>query len=165
MHDLLWIEPDDKRHAYILKVDGAESGWLQFDKPAEEYATGAWCGGSQLTFEPGESQVPFPSVTVRENGKPVVTFTHRWNAGGTAVFESGSRYCWNPAHIWSSTWCFRREGSRTAICQQEAFPLNSGGKGRCDCDAAPAAEVKVLVLLGWYLRVVSRGLQAETIIP
>ena len=165
VHDLIWSEPDDRRHAYTLRMEGKETGWLHFDEQAEDRATGE-LAGRHLRFEPAESQVPFPSVVVRENEAVIATFTQRWNGGGTVAFTSGARYCWNPVHIWSSTWCFRREGSDAAVCvSQQAFPLQSGGKVRCCSESVPAEEAQVLVLLGWYLRVMSRGLQAETIIP
>jgi hypothetical protein len=163
-HELAWTEPDERRHAYVLCVDGEEAGWLRFDDESGDRATGE-LHGERWQFE--RTGFPHTCVTIRAAGSRDVcaTFTERWSGGGTVSFTGGSRYCWNASHIWSTTWCFRREGSGSAVCvSQQADPLKSGGRVRVHCGAEPNPEFPVLVLLGWYLRVLSRERLAETFI-
>jgi len=163
--ELAWSSPQAGQRAFVLRAGEKEVGRLQFEDGVGGRST-AELDGRRWTFE--RTGAFYPSVTIYAEGasEPVAEFIPRLaGCGGVVSFASGVRYCWNRAHVWSASWCFRREGERSSVCvTQEAGPLKSGGKAIVCCDAAPLAETPVLVLLAWYLRVLMFARMAESIV-
>jgi len=77
-------------------------------------------------------------------------------AAGTVEFSNGARYEWRRPHLLGAAWCFRRHGDKSSICVEQASEsLQGGGKVTLCCDGGPEPETPVLVLLAWYLRILS----------
>jgi hypothetical protein len=64
-------------------------------------------------------------------------------------FDSGVRYRWKKADMWSGKWCFRHAERESCVClSQDAGPLVQGGRVSVCCGAADLPETPVLLLLG-----------------
>ncbi len=162
-HELTWQFPKTETHAFELLAAGETFGWLRFEDPAGVRATGE-LNGHRWIFWHGAGPHPHVAVFKDDGATPVAEYTPRLTGGGTVAFASGARYCWNRAKIWSTQWCFRREGEGSSIClSQHAGALMEGGKVNVCGKAALLPEAAVLVLLAWYLRVLAFETLVETI--
>ncbi|HEV2446560.1 MAG TPA: hypothetical protein VGS58_11580 [Candidatus Sulfopaludibacter sp.] len=162
--ELTWRYPRSENSAYELSAGGEIRGRLRFDERAGTQSTGE-LGGQRWTFS--HSGGAHPRVTIAREGSPevIAEFVPWLTGGGVVTFSGGPGYCWNRAGIWSTTWCFRRQGeSRGSICvSQQAGPLRDGARVRICGEAAQVPETPVLVLLAWYLRILAFEILTETI--
>jgi hypothetical protein len=160
--ELIWRYPRKENQAFELCAAGEEFGWLRFEDPAGVRATGE-LNGQRYTFRHSGGAHPCVFVA-NEDSTPVAEFVPRLTGGGTVSFANGARYCWNRAKIWSTQWCFRKEGQTSSIClSQQAGALTEGGKVNVCGKAAQVPETAVLVLLAWYLRVLAFETLVEAI--
>ncbi len=151
--EILWTGPDPSGRVYVLRAGDQEIGNLEFEDQAGTHATGR-LAGCQWTFE--RSGVLHPCVRIRPAGseEPVAELSLRWAGSGVIAFAGGSRYCWRPANVLSTKWCLRREGEDKLICFVQEGGLSARGAKVVLCvDCADLPEFPILVLLGWYLRV------------
>ncbi len=162
--EFVWDRPDSGRLAFVLRAHEEEIGWLQFESGLGVRSSAEF-EGQRWTFE--RTGMFHPCVTIRAEGSDAVVaeFTPRLTGGsGVVSFASGTRYCWNTARIWSTTWCFRSNEHKSAVCvSQEAGSLTSGGKVMT-CSEAAHPETPILVPLAWYLRVLSLEGLVESIL-
>ncbi|MCL4402744.1 MAG: hypothetical protein M1436_08800 [Acidobacteria bacterium] len=161
--ELVWSRPEPGRPEFVLRAGGEEIGWVKFEEGVGSRSAAAF-QGRRWTFE--RTGAVHPSVTIRaqEGPDPVAHFVPHLAGGGVVSFASGARYCWNRAHIWSASWCFRREGERSAVClSQHAGPLMGGARVNICCERAAAPETPLLILLACYLRVLTFERLAESI--
>ncbi len=163
-HQLDWIAPEPQGGAFVLRAAGETIGRLQFHAEEGRSATGE-LDGRRLVFESAGPH--HPNVTIRDEASRdiVATFSPSWTGGGFVSFSTGERYRWNRADLLSGCWCFHREGSKKSVCvSQKAGPLNSGGNVKVCAGAVSHPESPILVLLGWYLRVLAFERLAESVV-
>ena len=158
---LMWVDSGGGNWAYDLRAGGERIGYMHFETESGSRATGE-LDGRRLIFESHDRTPPY--VVILEEGcqEPLATFTQRWTGGGLVRFKSGARYCWNTSHIWSTTYCFRREGQKASVCVSQEAPSRKGSRVTVCCDAAGLPETPVLVLLGWFLEILVFERLAET---
>ncbi len=164
--EFVWAHPDSGRPAFVLRAHEEEIGWLQFKSGLGVRSTAEF-EGQRWTFE--RTGVFYACVTIRAEGSDasLAEFTPFLTGcgGGVVSFSAGPQYCWNKASIWSSNWCFRCKEHKSTVCvAQEAGSLTAGGKVMICSDAAQLPETPVLVLLAWYLRVLSLEGLAESML-
>lgn len=149
--ELTWVEPEHEGAPYIVRADGRDIGTLKFDRGDACRAEGTIYGRSFVLERTSQF---YPRVIIHEEGssEPLAIFTQGLTGGGTVSFADGAEYCWNPSHIWSTTWCFRGGGKKASLCVSEQTPQKAGARVRMCTDAAQLPEMPVLLLLGWYLR-------------
>ena len=161
--ELTWQFPRKENEAFELRADGEEFGRLRFDDASGVRAIGE-LEGRRWVFQHTGGTHPHVIVFKEDSASPVAEFVPRLTGGGTVSFASGARYCWNRAKIWSTQWCFRREGETSSVCvSQQAGALTEGGKVNVCGKAAHLPETAILVLLAWYLRVLAFETLIETI--
>jgi hypothetical protein len=153
-HVLNWQFPRSLNAPFELNAEGVQVGWLRFDDLFGARAIGE-LDGKTWVFD--YNCLPHPSVSIFTAGSetPVAEYVPRLIGGGLVTFASGVCYCWNRTRIWSSQWCFRREGQASICMTQHAGPLTEGGRVSVCQEAAQVPETAVLVLLAWYLRVLA----------
>jgi hypothetical protein len=79
-------------------------------------------------------------------------------------FDSGVRYRWKKADMWSGKWCFRHAERKSCVClSQDAGPMVQGGRVSVCCGAADLPETPVLLLLAWFLRIMDFEMLVEGI--
>jgi hypothetical protein len=123
---LAWVYPDAAHHAFVLRADREEIGWLQFEKDPGVQSSAALEGG-RWTLE--RSAARYPSITIRAESSetPLAQFTPWVTGGGIVSFTAGRCYCWTREHLWSTNWCFRCKENKSAVCiSQETGPLTRG---------------------------------------
>jgi len=150
--ELNWHFPKDGEAAFVLSTRDREVGWLRLDDESGRGATGEWEGRRwRFAYEPSFHRC----VTVQPEGSEecaAVLTCQPGGRGGNATLASGTRYTWTREHFWSSVWCFR-SGDTAGVCvSQRPGPMVAGGAVRVRPDTH-AEDIPVLVLLGWYLRV------------
>jgi len=152
--DLTWQFPQSLNGRFELEAAGVVVGWLRFDDPFGARAVAEIEG---KTWEFDYNCSPHPSVSVFPKGSrsPIAEYCPRLIGGGIVTFASGACYCWSHARVWSSQWCFRREGEAAICMSQQSGALREGGKVRLCERAAEFPETAILVLLAWYLRVLA----------
>ena len=149
--ELTWVEPENEGAPYIIRADGRGIGSLRMDRGDACRAVGELHGRRWILERTNQF---YPRVTIHEEGssEPLAIFTQGLTGGGVVSFAGGAEYCWNPSHIWSTTWCFRSGGKKASLCVSEQTPQRAGARVRMCADAAQLPEMPVLLLLGWYLR-------------
>jgi hypothetical protein len=149
--ELTWAEPIEDGAPFILRAEGCEVGFLRLDRRPPGHALGEIRGRRWILERTSLLRL---RVTVREEGstEPVAVFRQGWTGGGIVTFADGTEYCWNPAHIWSTTWCFRRSGQKASLCVSQQTPQKTGARVRLCVEAGECQEMPVLLLLGLYLR-------------
>lgn len=152
--EMNWQFPRSLNAPFELYAAGAQVGSLRFEDLFGARAIGE-LEGKTWVFD--YKCVPHASVSICKAGEetPVAEYVPRLTGGGIVTFAGGARYCWNRAKIWSSQWCFRREGQASICMSQHAGALTEGGKVSVCEQAAQMPETAVLVLLAWYLRVLA----------
>ncbi len=151
--EIAWSGPDPAGRLYFLRAGQEEIGSLRFEDESGTLAVGALEGGEWI-FE--RSGALHPRVQIRSGGseQSVAELNLRWTGSGVVSFVSGARYCWQTAGLLSSKWCLRRLREDRLICFVHEGGLSSKGARVIPCaDCAGLPEFPVLVLLGWYLRV------------
>jgi hypothetical protein len=149
--ELTWIVPESKDAPHIIRAEGRDIGSLWIDRGDARRAVGEVHGRRWILER--TSQL-YPRVTIHEEGssEPLAIFTPGLTGGGVVSFAGGAEYCWNPSHVWSTTWCFRSGGKKASLCVSEQTPQKTGARVRMCAEAVQLPEMPVLLLLGWYLR-------------
>jgi hypothetical protein len=150
--ELQWVYPSRADGAFVLRAGESEIGSLNFKKEVGARSAAEY-EGRRWTLEHAEGRHPRVTVRAADSGEVVAEFVPHLTGGGVVAFTSGAQFSWIKLHVWSDRWCFRCKQNRSAVCvSQEAGRLTSGGKVAICSDAAPLPETAVLLLLGWYLR-------------
>ncbi len=151
--EIIWTGPDPSGRVYVLKAGDQEIGSLKLEDKAGSLVTGS-LAGREWIFE--RSGILHPRVKIRpaDSDEPVAELALRFTGSGLVSFASGARYSWRPCNVLTSRWCLRREGEDKLICFVKEGGLSARGARVVPCvDCAALPEFPVLVLLGWYLRV------------
>jgi hypothetical protein len=151
--ELMWTGPDPSGRVYVLSAGDQEIGSLEFEDQEGSHASGR-LAGCEWIFE--RSGVLHPRVRIRpaDSEEPVAELALRFTGSGVVSFASGARYSWRPGNVLTTRWCLRREGEDKLICFVQEGGLSARGAKVVPCgDCAALPEFPVLVLLGWYLRV------------
>jgi hypothetical protein len=161
--ELAWVESAAGNWAYDLRAGDERIASMRFETESGSRARGE-IDGRRLLFECPEAL--HPQISIYEEGcaEPLATFTQRWNGGGLVQFRDGTRYCWNSSHIWSTTYCFRREGEKASVCVSQEVPSRKGSHVTVCSGAAILPETPVLVMLGWFLETLLFERLAQTIV-
>ena len=148
--DLRWVEWPGAIRKYVLRADGEEVGSLAFDPDDGSRAVGEM-NGQRWTFSREDSMHCYVVVRAEGEPEPVATVIPHWQGSGSVRFRTGARYCWNTSHIWSTTWCFRRENEPASVCVTGDPPSRRGSHVKVCPSSTDLPETPVLVLLGWFL--------------
>jgi hypothetical protein len=149
----MWTGPDESGRVYVLRAGDQEIGGLEFEDQAGTHATGT-LAGCRWTFERSGVLHPCTRIRLAGSDEPVAEMALRLTGSGVIAFAGGTRYSWTPGNILTTKWCLRREGEDKLICFVQEGGLSARGAKVVPCaDCASLPEFPVLVLLGWYLRV------------
>ena len=85
----------------------------------------------------------------------------KWTGGGVVKFRNGVQYYCTRSHIWSTTYCFRRENRKASVCVSEEPPSTKGSRVTVCPEAADSPETPVIVLLGWFFEILMAEKLAE----
>jgi len=151
---LVWAPSPSSSRRFELRAGGEVAASLTFDKAVGSLATGRASAGTWTFKRAGFLQ---PCVTVRDIGSEydLAVFRPTWTGSGDVEFRSGTRVHWRPFGFWNSEWGFVRGDARllTFLWLPETAELD------VRVEFPPAAldlgEFPILLLLGWYLRVLA----------
>lgn len=159
--ELIWVENKHGRWAYDLLAGTEIIGHLYFATGSGSRAIGE-VGGERWTFEHYHST--HPQVVVRDelDPEPLATFTQRWTGAAVVKFRNGAEFYCNRSHVWSTTYCFRRNDRSGSVCISQEAPSKPGSRVTVCADAIRMAETPVLVVLGWYVEILMAERFVET---
>ena len=99
-----------------------------------------------------------PIVTARPAGGGAAAILHcRWSGGGLLELENGRRYLWKKVSFWGCQWAFLDESGAARVRFRPEGILNSCCSVDLAADQAQDSDIPLLVLLGWYLKVLAEG--------
>lgn len=121
--------PQQEGQPLILWGEGVKAGWLEFhQEPAE--STGEF-RGQRLVFRYSARLHPRVTVYRGDSQEVLAEYVPCFTGGGIVSFDSGVRYRWKKADMWSGKWCFRHAERKSCVClSQDAGPLVQGGRVR-----------------------------------
>jgi hypothetical protein len=151
---LVWAPSSSSSRRFELRVLDETVATLTFDKEVGSLATGRAHGGAWTFKRAGFLQ---PRVTVREAGSEYdhVVFRPTWTGSGDVEFRGGLHVHWRPFGFSNSEWAFLRADER--LLTFHWLPDTAALDARVEFSAAALTlpEAPVLLLLGWYLRVLA----------
>jgi len=151
--ELTWTVGDPSRRTFVLRAGDREIGSLELDDETGRHATGK-LGGREWAFERVGALHPRVRIRATDSGETVAEVILRWTGSGVISFDNSVRYCWQPDKVLTTKWSLRRDADNKLICFMQEGGLSTRGSKvvpYVDCEALP--QFPVLVLLGWYLRV------------
>lgn len=155
---LSWVQGRALQRAYDLRFDGEAFGKLRFEKMFGSLATAESTAGTWTFKREGFVK---PRVTVRVLGSEtnIGVFSQNWGGGGMVEFASGNSYEWKCSNFLGSEWKFIA-GKRAVL----TFRLNASllKNGAMVSVNSTAPELDILILLGWYLMVLTAEDMAAT---
>lgn len=147
--ELLWVQPSRKQQAFELHSAEDVVGTLKFDRAS--LASGE-TAGQQWTFK--REGFWHPQVTIRVPGSDanIAVFKPAWTGGGALELPQGRLLRFGAANFWHSQWDWSDQaGSPLVHFKSHAGLLKMEGQVDVEPGAAAAAELPLLVVLGWYL--------------
>ena len=151
---LVWAPSPSSSRRFELRAGGEVAASLTFDKAVGSLATGRASAGTWTFKRAGFLQ---PCVTVRDIGSEydLAVFRPTWTGSGDVEFRSGARVHWRPFGFWNSEWGFVRGDARVATFHW--LPETAELDVRVEFPPATVEfkELPILLLLGWYLRVLA----------
>lgn len=151
---LVWAPASTSSRRFELRAGSDVAATLTFDKAVGSLATGRTGAGAWTFKRAGFLQ---PCVTVRDLGSEydLAIFRPTWTGSGDVEFARGARVHWRPFGFWNSEWGFVRHDLRLVTFHW--LPETAALDARVEFPPAALEleELPVLLLLGWYLRVLS----------
>jgi hypothetical protein len=148
-----WQQPEALKRFHRMTVNGEEAATLRFVKnwggslATAEYAQGIW------TFK--RSGFLSPRITVREPGgqSDLAVFIPKWTGGGELRLSSGRNFALKSLNFWGGDWAFEdgRDVPVLTLHGPHGFLKNSG-EITINSAAAGPAELALLAVLIWYIR-------------
>jgi hypothetical protein len=156
--ELVWTQPAALGRRFVLSQGETQRGTLTFSSAFGSLANASY-GERQWTFK--RAGFLSPRVTVRAPGSDsdLALFRATWNGSGDVEFSSGVRYHWKATNFWNSEWAFFRRVEGSAEKELVLAFHNKGGLFKHGAivtfgpNAEALPELPILILLGWYLRV------------
>ena len=152
--ELMWVETRHSPPAYDLRDGDNVIGHLRLET-AMAWRANADVRGRRWVLARDDNWHKQVNVFVEDEQEAVATFELRWTGGGIVRFRSGVHFCWNRTHIWSTTHCFRRDSRYASVCTSQEVPSRKGSRVTICDDAVDMPETPVLIVLGWFLEVLT----------
>jgi hypothetical protein len=151
---LVWAPSATSSRRFELRAGEEVVASLTFDKAVGSLATGRTAAGTWTFKRAGFLQ---PCVTVREIGSEydLAVFRPTWTGSGDVEFRSGVRVHWRPFGFWNSEWGFVRGDARLTTFHWMPETAELDVRVEFPPAALDLKELPILLLLGWYLRVLS----------
>jgi hypothetical protein len=159
--ELIWVENAGGKWAFDLRAGSQTIGHLSFETESGSRAIGE-IGRQRWRFEQIESIHPHVVVREENESEPLAIFSQRWTGAGFVKFRNGVQYYCSRSHVWSTTYCFRRESRKASVCVSQEAPSKRGSRVTVCGEAASLPETPVLVLLGWFVEILMAEKLAET---
>src|SRR5262245_56104305 len=99
-----------------------------------------------------------PVVTASPSGggqTAILRFS--WSGGGLLELENDRRYYWKKMSFWGCEWAFVDESGALVVRFRPEGILRQCASVELPADQAHGGDIPLLVLLGWYLRVLAEG--------
>ena len=107
MRELIWQYPEQVDQPFVLRDEGREVGWLQFQEEPE--ASTAEFGGRKWSFHYSAGLRLRVTVRSEDSKRVVAEYVPCLTGGGSVSFQSGTRYRWRKADVSGTRWCFRQD--------------------------------------------------------
>lgn len=151
---LVWAPSSTSSRRFELRAGDDVAASLTFDKAVGSLATGRASAGTWTFKRAGFLQ---PCVTVRELGSEydLAVFRPTWTGSGDVEFRGGLHVHWRPFGFWNSEWAFLRADERLVTFHWLPDTAELDARVEFSVAALTLPEAPVLLLLGWYLRVLA----------
>jgi hypothetical protein len=164
-----WMQPETLRRRFELRSANQQIATLEFRKVLGSLAVATSASG-QWTFK--RTGFFKPRITVRkaDEESDLAVFHPNWLCtSGALLFADGRAFNWRVANFWVTQFAWVDRTGRASITYQSGVEDKSLGdlfKNQARVDIEPsaraAAEVPLLVTLGWYLIILQREDSAAT---
>ncbi|MBW3565853.1 MAG: hypothetical protein KY459_14165 [Acidobacteria bacterium] len=148
-----WVHPETTVRRYELRVAGEPAGLLEWGEEGSR-ARGAY---GEETFLFQRFGFLDPHVVVRDGeGKQVARFDPAGGTGGVLTLIIGRHFRWY-SNSWRAEWGWLDVGENDAIRFRRSFDVEEKREGSVEIvnDAATHGQTPLLVMLGWYLIIMS----------
>ncbi len=148
-----WHQPEALQRFHRMTVDGQEAAILRFVKNWGGSLATAECAQGSWTLK--RSGFLSPRITVRETGSEsdLAVFNPKWTGGGQLQLASGRRYVLKSLSFWGGDWAFEDDRSVPVLTLHGPHGfLKNSGEITVNAAAADPAELTLLAVLIWYVR-------------
>ncbi len=149
-----WKKLSFFRRSFELRAEDQRFGTLEWESILSNQASGE-IAGSPWTFR--RHGLLKATVTLRRPGTETAAgiFRYGWSGDGILDLEDGRRYQWRRLSFWGCRWAFVDDaGNEKVRFRLEGF---LHGCASVDLSDDQDGDIPILVLLGWYLRVLAEG--------
>jgi hypothetical protein len=153
--EMEWRQPEAVVRYFELMHDAHLMASLRFESRCGSLARGE-CDGRTWTLKRTGFFAPRVTVRVAGSEADVAVFTPGWMGGGWVAFPAGPRYHLRATDFWRTEWAFETEDGRALLTLAGRPHLfKDGGAATIAPPAAGLPETPVLLLLMWYVRVLT----------
>jgi hypothetical protein len=148
--ELMWVQPARRKQEFELRAGDEVVGTLRFERSSlaiGETADQSW------TFK--REGFWHPRITVRVPGSDVnvALFSPGWAGGGTLDID-GRQLRFVAANFWHSQWDWVDAQNKPVVhFKSHQGLLKTEGQVEIETEAIQSPDLRLLVVLGWYLLV------------
>ena len=143
------------RRSYELRAGESRYGSLEWGNAFGTQARGEILG-SVWRFRRSGIFKPIVTVQSFETGTTGILRCH-WNGEGTLELEGGRRYHWRRLSFWGCRWAFLDDAGVSRVRFRPEGLLRCCGLVDVPEEGGRGSDIPLLVLLGWYLKVLAEG--------
>ena len=152
--ELVWLQPARLKQAFELHSSDEVVATLRFERAS--LASGE-TGEQRWTFK--REGFWHPQVTVRlpDSDDNVAVFKPAWSGGGSLELSQGRLLRFGAANFWHSQWDWSDVASQSPLVHFKSHQglLKLEGQVDIETEAVTYPELPLLVVLGWYLLILS----------
>jgi len=161
---LIWTQSKSMSRQYQLKSGDTLIGNLGFEKASGSRAS-AEVTSQRWTFKREGFFHPRVTVRVPDSDVNVAVFHPQWSSGGNLDFPDGHQLRWRCTNFWGSHWAFVHADNRPSILfRHHEGILKASAELEIDPADTSLPDLPLLVVLGWYLIILSAEDAAAVIV-
>jgi hypothetical protein len=150
--ELEWVQPSAWKMEYELRAGDKPIATLRFRSSFGSFATAEGADGCWTFKRVGFWQT---KATIRDCGSDtdIATFKNNsWSGGGTLELHDGRKLLAS-TNLWQTNFEFKTEAGVTLVRFKIGGLVRLSARVEITPDGARAAELPLVVMLGWYLAV------------
>lgn len=150
---MVWVQPARSQRAFELHASDDVVAALRFERASLANGVTAW---QKWTFKREGFWHRQVTIQMRDSGDAAV-FTPAWMGGGALELSQGRTLRFGATNFWRSHWDWSDTATQASLVhlKRHARMLKMQGQVEIETEAVTYPELPLLVVLGWYLMILS----------